>query len=155
MPIPWDKIILHGPQVLDAAKNLYGNWQTRSKQTPQDPARTEEQHSQPDKLSFRLQALEEAGEKQAELVKDLAEQNQAVVAGLRSLDAQVEDARKKFEDARNEQNNLDSRLTEFEEQLRHVHAAVSGINRKITTLILVSGSALIISIIALLFAFQR
>jgi hypothetical protein len=84
MPIPWDKVILHGPQVLDVARNLYGKWQARPKpadvetqDAPRDPL-----YAQLSTLNLRLKALEDAAEKQAALATQLAEQAQALSTGV-------------------------------------------------------------------------
>jgi DNA repair ATPase RecN len=155
MPIPWNKIILHGPQVLDAAKNLYGNWQTRSRQSDQNAGKNEEHPSRLDTAFFRLQTLEDAGEKQAALATDLAEQNQALSIGLSTLNADAEEMKKKVEEIRHVQSLVDERLNELSDRMRQENDLVAEINRKITRLILVSASALAVSILALLLAFYK
>lgn len=161
MPIPWEKVILHGPQVLDAAKNLYGKWQTRSKHAEVDDAkdgRPREDNglqSQVDKLHLRLQALEEAGEKQAALATDLAEQNQAVSVGIRTLKTHTEDLQKKVEDAVISQSGVDSRLHELSMRLQQADSDTAAMKKKMATLVVVSIFALLVSVAALFIAFPR
>lgn len=153
MPIPWDKVILHGPQVLDVAKNLYGKWQTRSTKSELDAEKEDVRQTQPDMLSLRVQALEEAGEKQAALAKDLAEQTQALSIGVTTLKEHAEDLQSKLEDARNAHAAIVRRLDELGAQLQHSNSHVLALKKKIAVLTFVSGTALLAAVAALLVNF--
>lgn len=153
MPIPWDKVLLHGPQVLDAAKTLYGKWQSRPKQTDGGPAQRDELEPGADKLLLRVKALEEAAEKQAALATELAEQNQAQSEGLTALKACSEEMQKQIEEAQNTHMLLSRRLEGLEAQLRETRNATSALGGKLTILLIVSAAALLASTIALLRTF--
>lgn len=150
MPIPWDKVILHGPQVLDLAKNLYGKWQARPKQSEAEPAPNDGLQTQLDKLFLRLKTLEEAAEKQAALAAELAEQNQALSIGLTTLKTSTENLQKEIEDAKAAQNALHSRVDELRAQLQQSASNVSAHKKKIMTAILISIGAFILSMISLM-----
>lgn len=151
MPIPWDKVILHGPQVLDVARNLYGKWQTRPKQADVETqdAPHDELHAQLNKLVLRLKALEDAGEKQAALATQLAEQDQALSTGVTTLKAHAETLQKEIEAIRTTQAKINSDFKELNTQLQQAKVAASSFGRKITLSLLIAFGALALSILAL------
>jgi TolA-binding protein len=151
MPIPWDKVILHGPQALDVARNLYGKWQARPKpadvetqDAPRDPL-----YAQLNTLNLRLKALEDAGEKQAALATQLAEQDQALSTGVTTLKAHAEHLQKEIEDIRTTQEKIASDFKELSAQFQQVKGAATAFSKKITLSIVIALGALALSIFAL------
>lgn len=110
MPIPWEKVILHGPQILDAARGLYGKWQIRSKVETINP--NAEVHVQLRELALRLKAIEEGEEAQSGIIEKLAEQSQALSTGVGELKHQMMD----YEDNSEELNRVEASISE---QLKH------------------------------------
>jgi predicted nucleic acid-binding Zn-ribbon protein len=153
MPIPWDKVILHGPQVLDVAKNLYGKWQARPRQAEVEveveAASNDEVQTQLNNLVLRLQALEEAGEKQAALATKLAEQDQALSIGLTTLKSYTENLQNEIEDIKNAQAKISSDFNALTAQLQKTKTTASGFGGKITLSIVIAIASLALSAIAL------
>lgn len=83
MPIPWDKVIIHGPKVIDVATSLLDKWKSRPKPELMDP--NADVKIQLVAVTQRLQALEDAETAQAEVVKNIAEQMQGLLTGLSEL----------------------------------------------------------------------
>lgn len=152
MPIPWDKVILHGPQVLDVAKTLYGKWQSRPKQTEPEPAshsENSETETQLNSLRLQLKLLEDAGEKQAALATELAEQTQALSIGVTALKEWTESLEKEIETLETAHADVSRRLHELQASLRQANAANSSLNRRIAIALLISSAALILSAVVL------
>jgi hypothetical protein len=83
MPIPWDKVIIHGPKVIDVATSFLDKWKSRPKPELMDP--NADVKTQLLAVTQRLQALEDAETAQAEVVKNIAEQMQGLLTGLSEL----------------------------------------------------------------------
>jgi predicted nucleic acid-binding Zn-ribbon protein len=151
MPIPWDKVILHGPQVLDVAKNLYGKWQARPKQAEVEieAASNDEVQTQLNNLVLRLQALEEAGEKQAALATKLAEQDQALSIGLTTLKSYTENLQNEIENIKKAQAKISSDFNALTAQLQKTKTTASGFGGKIALSIVIAMASLALSAIAL------
>jgi predicted transcriptional regulator len=148
MPIPWDKVIQHGPQVLDAAKSLYSKWQLRPKQEEINPGLAPQ--TQLDRLLARVQALEEAEEKRAALMTQMAEQNQALSTGISALKIELETLENAIEENRRAQTLINHHSDEITKQLQQSIAASATLEKKNSLLMAISLVALALSSAALI-----
>lgn len=130
MPIPWEKVILHGPQILDAARGLYGKWQTRSKEQTVDP--NAEAHVQLRELALRLKAIEEGEEAQSGIIEQLAEQSQALSTGVGELKQQVTDYDLKFQELSRLETSITEQLKHYSARLEKQERASEANSRKLS-----------------------
>lgn len=143
MPIPWEKVILHGPQILDAARGLYGKWQTRSKAEAIDP--NSDAQSQLHELARRQKVIEEGEETQSGIIEKLAEQSQALSIGLAELNQQITDLDTRFKSWGAHAERLNSYSTRLEklERASEAHA------RKLSLALYAAFASLAIASVAL------
>lgn len=78
--LPWKEIILALPGVAQTATDLWKKWKSKPETTPLDQGDGPER--QIAAMVERLQALENSEVEQAKVVKEMAEQLQAISAGL-------------------------------------------------------------------------
>jgi hypothetical protein len=83
MAIPLGLLITHAPDVLSAANKLWNTWKTRGVPENVDP--DGDIKTQLAAIAGRLKVLEEGGEAQAELVKNMAEQLAALPVALSAV----------------------------------------------------------------------
>lgn len=130
MPIPWEKVVPHRPQMLQTAKGWYEKWirgerasandgMDRRGSLDDDAARFEndgdkvEAYAEPVKIedvvevkettrdvASRLEALEFAGMAQAETLKSLTDQSQAFTRGLSDLQRELHTVDQRLQETR-------------------------------------------------------
>jgi hypothetical protein len=153
MPIPWDKVILHGPQVLEAARGLYGKWQTRSKADAIDP--NTEIHVQVRELARRLKALEEGEETQSGIIEKLAEQSQALSTGIAEVKTHVMDFESRSEAWDKLENSVSEQMKHYSAQLEKVEHASDAHSRRLALALYTAFASLAIAVVALIIALTR
>jgi hypothetical protein len=80
MAIPLGLLITHAPDLLSAANKIWNTWKTRA--TPENVDPGGDVKTQLAAIAGRLKVLEDGGEAQAELVKNMAEQLAALPVAL-------------------------------------------------------------------------
>jgi hypothetical protein len=83
--LPWKQIIKHLPEVVEAARELMKRWRSKPQTAPIDPSVALD--AQVKSLTQRVASFEDNERAQSEVVSQLAEQLQAVVAGLKETTA--------------------------------------------------------------------
>ena len=76
--VPWRTLLVHAPTILDAARKVYGA-----------PPRVPALPSAPADVRHAVEALEQRGAQQAELLADLAQQVQAMTTAIEVLRARM------------------------------------------------------------------
>jgi tetrahydromethanopterin S-methyltransferase subunit B len=153
MPIPWEKVILHGPQVLEAARGLYGKWQSRSKADAIDP--NAETHVQLHELARRQKAIEEGEEIQSGIIAKLAEQSQALSTGIAELKQQLQDLDAQTDDWKNVEASVAERLNAYSTRLEKLERAGEAHARKLSLALYTGFVSLAIASIALILLLSR
>ncbi|MDQ9171501.1 hypothetical protein Q8A64_13895 [Oxalobacteraceae bacterium R-40] len=153
MPIPWDKVILHGPQVLDAARGLYGKWQTRSKADAIDP--NAEIHVQVRELALRLKAVEEGEETQSGIIEKLAEQSQALSTGIAEVKTHVMEFESRSEVWDKMENGVSDQMRHYSAQLEKLEQASAAHSRKLALALYTAFASFAIAITALVIVLIR
>ena len=184
MPISWEKLIPHRPQMLDAAKGWYDRWRGSERSSANDGVSTGdgmahtppfedgadkvEAYAEPIKIedvvevkettkdvASRLEALEFAGMAQAETLKNLADQNQTVTRTLSELQHELGAVDRRLEEARADAEGHRTTLESLEMQLQKLAGDISRQGARINMALWVGGAGVVGAIAAIVIAVWR
>lgn len=176
MPIPWEKVMPHRPQMLQTARGWYEKWIRGERASANDAAGTVDAaarqfedtpgtvdaYAEPVSIedvvevkettkdvASRLEALEFAGMAQAETIKNLTDQGQSLARHLSDLQGELHAVDQRLQDARANAEGHRASMESLEQHIQRMSADLSGLRSRANMALSVAVIGVVASAVAI------